>query len=137
MKPVLLLAALVCVACGAQPPDVPVRSAPVQLDHGDVARAQAMQEVRRLIGEARCTGNQACRTIALGARACGGPQDYLAWSVQQTDGRTLATAAERANRLARAALANSDALSTCEHVPDPGALCVAGQCRPGAGGTRQ
>lgn len=96
-----------------------------------------MDEVRRLIGEARCSNSNQCRTIALGARACGGPQDYLAWSVQHTDSRALVLAAGRANALARAALAASDAASTCEHVPDPGSVCVAGRCQTGAVNPRQ
>lgn len=89
--------------------------------------------MRRLIGQARCDTSRDCRTIAVGARACGGPQDYLAWSVRDTNAGQLEAVVARLNEASRARVASSGELSTCEHIADPGASCVQGRCRTGGG----
>src|SRR5690349_4713970 len=46
-----------------------------------------------LIGDAACDDDSQCRTIAMGAKACGGPAYYLAWSTKRTDAAALQQAA--------------------------------------------
>ena len=46
-----------------------------------------------LIGDATCERDEQCRTLAFGAKACGGPQSYLAWSTLRTDEAVLKAAA--------------------------------------------
>ncbi len=105
-------------------------------------------EVRRLIGSATCTAQEQCRTLAFGAKACGGPQAYIAWSTLVTEAAALESAAERFAARRRDDLRSSGMVSDCALVVDPGATCApvgaasaAGQrvCRllGGAGGRRE
>ena len=76
-----------------------------------------------LIGDAACTQDSDCRSIGIGAKACGGPQAYRAWSTTSTDASALAAAvaSHRDERLRE--IARSGELSTCAVVQDPGAYC--------------
>jgi hypothetical protein len=126
----MLLACAVCVACAAKPraPATPKVPAPA----GDT-----QAQIRALIGDAGCTDNAQCHTLALGARACGGPQAYLPWSSAKTDGAALAALAAQFKSEREAAIAASGEMSTCQFLPDPGAVCRAGTCQlnaPGNGG---
>lgn len=107
-------AALLCLtACAAE-------VSPAQpADDANIA------SIERLIAGAACTADTDCRTIGIGAKSCGGPAAYLAWSARQTDARALETAVTRYNKVQ---LKRQEALglaSNCAFVPDPGAVCVA------------
>lgn len=99
------------------------------------------KSVEALIGDAACDSDAQCHTIGVGAKACGGPQRYLAWSSQRTDGPALQGAAEREGRLARAKVESSGVMSNCAVTTDPGAYCSAPgtamprQCRLRASGS--
>ena len=86
---------------------------------GEAARTQ----VRQLIGDPVCTTDADCRTIAVGDKACGGPESYLAWSARQTDPQRLAAAAERSTSERKAQNQQSGMVSNCAFVTDPGARC--------------
>jgi hypothetical protein len=81
-------------------------------------------EVRRLVGGATCTADEQCRTLAFGAKACGGPQAYIAWSTLVTDAAVLESVAERYAALRREELRSSGVVSDCAIVVDPGATCA-------------
>ena len=87
------------------------------------AGGDARTQVRQLIGDAVCTTDGDCRTIAVGDKACGGPESYLAWSAQQTDPQPLAAAAERYASERKAQNRQSGMVSNCAFVTDPGARC--------------
>ena len=88
-----------------------------------------LSRIRALVGDAACTDDCQCHTLALGARPGGGPQAYLAWSSACTDGAALALLAEQFRQERLAEIAASGALSDCRFLPDPGAVCRAGTCR--------
>jgi hypothetical protein len=88
-----------------------------------------LAQIRALIGDAACTDNSQCHTLAIGARPCGGPQAYLPWSSAKTDGAALAVLGERFKKEREAAIAASGEMSTCQFLPDPGASCRAGTCQ--------
>lgn len=87
--------------------------------------------IESLVGEAKCDADDQCRTIGVGAKACGGPARYLAWSIRQTDADSLHDAVERDARQARSAAEAAGIQSTCSIAVDPGAYCArpAGECR--------
>lgn len=117
----LLIACVTCVACAATasaPPKPRVAAA------GDT-----LAKIRALIGAAACSDHSQCHTLAIGARPCGGPQAYLAWSSAQTDGAALAVLGARFKQEREAAIAASGELSDCRFLPDPGAVCRAGTCQ--------
>ena len=100
--------------------------------------AALLARIRGAVGEARCSDNSQCRTLPIGEKPCGGPEQWLpyasatapaeklkAWSVE------LSAAAKRRNE-------TSGMAGNCRYTPDPGAACVAGRCvvagAAGAGG---
>jgi hypothetical protein len=87
--------------------------------------AAATDSVEALIGDAACDSDAQCGTVGVGAKACGGPQAYLAWSSKRTDGAALQHAAERQAGAARAAAQASGIMSNCMVTKDPGAFCAA------------
>jgi hypothetical protein len=117
----LLLACAACVACAATA-RAPARPKPAPPANDTLA------QIRALIGNAACTNASQCHTIGIGARPCGGPQAYLAWSSATTDGAALAALAEKFKLEREAANAASGELSNCRYFPDPGAVCRAGTC---------
>lgn len=88
------------------------------------ARPGPTASVEALIGDAACDSDSQCHTIGVGAKACGGPQRYLAWSSRRTEGAALQSAAEREARAARAQAESAGIMSNCAFVTDPGAYCT-------------
>ncbi|HJV60878.1 MAG TPA: hypothetical protein VJ743_08015 [Albitalea sp.] len=82
-----------------------------------------------LIGDAACTADAQCHSIGIGAKPCGGPEGYVAWSSLRTDGRALEQAVQRHAQARRRESAARGEMSTCSVIPDPGAHCAAGVCR--------
>lgn len=110
---------------------------------GQATDASALEaQLRGLIGDAACVSDDQCRTVAFGAKACGGPQGYLAWSTLHTDATALAATAEQYAARRRADNQREGRVSDCAMVADPGAYCApapsgaAGQraCRLGVAG---
>jgi len=79
--------------------------------------------VQALVGDAACESEAQCRTIGVGAKACGGPQAYVAWSTARTDAGALHAAAQREAAADRRETAAKGMVSTCTVVLDPGAFC--------------
>lgn len=91
--------------------------------------ARLARELRTLIGPAACTADAQCRTLPVGAKACGGPAGYLAWSTAGTDAGQLQALAARQAQAQQRELERSGMRSNCAVVTDPGAACVAGRCQ--------
>jgi hypothetical protein len=87
------------------------------------------RELRTLIGPATCSADSQCRTVPVGAKACGGPSGYLAWSTTGTDAQRLTDLAARQAEASKQDNATRGMVSTCSMVTDPGAACVAGRCQ--------
>lgn len=90
-----------------------------------------LEAVKKAIGKAECESSDQCKTVAMGAKACGGPEFFLAWSSLVKGGVAPANIPELASkhRMAREAqiLAEGE-MSDCKVVTDPGAQCVASKC---------
>lgn len=127
MNKFLLLLLVTCSACKSQAgaPQPSQTGAPAS--DGDAAATVA--EIRSLVGAASCSSSTQCRTLPIGARPCGGPDFYLAWSSPHPDEASLLALAERSRSQRKAEASRTGELSTCQHIPDPGAVCVAGACR--------
>lgn len=116
-------------ACAAQPQP----AAPAPPAASPSAIAAAASRVDALIGAARCDSDAQCRTVARGAKACGGPTRYSAWSVRDTDAKALDEAVARESALVQAELERSGRVSNCMMLADPGARCVDRRCVAGSG----
>ncbi|MBT9492829.1 MAG: hypothetical protein IV107_10885 [Paucibacter sp.] len=86
------------------------------------------QQIEAEVGVAACDGPQQCHSIAVGAKACGGPDSYLAWSSKSSDGNKLRGLVEQHAAARRAENLASNMMSDCRLVTDPGASCQAGRC---------
>lgn len=133
----LCLASLVYFSgCQSQPPKPnPPTALPIATPIAVPQAADGLQTEKGLqnrivaeIGTAACVSNAQCRTLALGARACGGPQAWLAWSSVASNEGTLRTLSEQLTAMQKRRHAQSGMASTCQYIADPGALCSAQQC---------
>lgn len=89
---------------------------------------QLAAQIQALVGDAACDGPAQCRTIAVGARACGGPDSYLAWSTLRTDERRLRELVRQHAEQRRADNRAERSASICLMETDPGATCRARRC---------
>lgn len=97
------------------------------------APASLMQQLQAEIGNAACDSNAQCKTIAVGHKACGGPESYLAYSTKTGDAAKVARLAADYSAERKAQNVKSGMMSTCSVVVDPGAVCNAGRCATGGG----
>lgn len=102
------------VACAIDPVTPP---APVPLS------TSLMVPVTTLIGDAECDNQSQCHTIGVGAKACGGPGGYRAWSDKKTDASALRSAVEAQARAQVEENKTSGLLSNCMILPEPPAVC--------------
>ena len=125
MRQLAVLLLLGCTACAQGGPARNGASpAPVAKTEGTTLPA-----IRQLIGAAACSDSSQCHSLPVGARGCGGPEYYLAWSSSQTPGEQLRTLAERYKAEREAQNAARGGVSDCRYAVDPGAVCNAGACQ--------
>jgi len=131
-------------ACSGTAGTAPATPAPVSAPVSAAAPAAKpapaglLQQIQAEIGDAKCDSAQQCKTVAIGHKACGGPESYMAYSTKTGDEAKLTRlandfATERKNQDAK-----TGRMSTCSLVMDPGATCNAGRCvtaAPGLGGS--
>lgn len=118
----VMLAASGLCACQA-----PVVALPPALPAPDAA-ARLLAQIRDEIGDAPCRQDAQCRTLPIGAKACGGPAAWWAWSEVNARGDRLQAWARQLAQLERDRQSREGLLSTCTIVPDPGASCLAQRC---------
>jgi hypothetical protein len=108
---------VISVACAAPPPE-PAHADP----------AAWSKELERAIGDAACDHDSQCRTIAVGHKACGGPERWVAWSTKVTDEAKLRALFAPRGAADLPPPERPGLRSNCAIVPDPGAVCVDGRC---------
>ena len=137
---VLLLASCAACSTGATnspqgaPQTPPASAASPRAQAAQDAQGDTLSRIRAMVGTPACSSDAQCHTLAIGHRACGGPESYLAWSSASTPQAELQALGERYQQERRAADAASGMMSTCRFMPDPGAVCRAGTCQLGEGG---
>jgi len=125
----LVLGLLAACASAETPPkpQVPAGTVPA-----NTARLQ--EQIRDEIGDPTCSAHDQCRTIAIGHKACGGPEAYRVWSTRVSNGPRLLSLAEAYQKARREEAQQSGRVSDCSMVVDPGARCEAGRCVPAGRG---
>lgn len=125
-----LLAAAALASCAQQvPPAATATASAASAAAPEPESARLARELRTLIGPAACTADAQCRTVPVGAKACGGPAGYLAWSTQGTDATRLTALAAQQSEAHRREVEASGMRSNCAVTTDPGASCVQGRCQ--------
>lgn len=110
----LALLTLTSLACAVEPPP-----------SAHTSSAALLPPIKALIGDAGCDSDAQCHSIGIGAKPCGGPSAYLAWSSRRTDEAELKALTEGHAKAQREEQERSGMLSNCRFLPDPGARCVA------------
>ena len=123
VAPRLLLAGLVMGPGLAQGAD----SAPAA-GSDEAALKTLRAEIVKLVGDPRCVNLVHCRVLPLGARPCGGPSEYLAYSSTTGNREMLESKAYEYSFLEEEINRKQAAVGTCEVPPPPRAACIDGRC---------
>ena len=102
---------------------------------GTAAGSDALlMAIQAEVGDAACDAAQQCHSIALGAKPCGGPDAYLAWSSTRTHEQRLTALVEQHAAARKAENLRNQALSTCVIETNPGVRCQNARCTLGPRG---
>lgn len=100
----------------------------------DLASVDAQLETT-LSNASACTIDTECHSVAIGAKACGGPTGYRAYSSKGVSTASVEALAQHERELAAQAARESHQVSTCFMLADPGARCQQNKCVTGRPGT--
>ena len=84
--------------------------------------------IYKLVGEPHCESVEECRYIGLGAKPCGGPWEYLVYSISQTEPEWLRDMVEEYNDLEAEMNRKYGYVSDCAMAAEPRLGCVEGYC---------
>jgi hypothetical protein len=122
-----ILLLLGCVSCAMG--EAPHGTAVAGHESPSAPGSATLSDIRKLIGSASCTDSTQCHSLPIGARGCGGPEFYLAWSSMNNQGDQLRALAQRYKAEREAQNMASGRVSDCRFAVDPGATCSAGTCQ--------
>ena len=89
---------------------------------------QLWKKIQAANTDLACDNSSQCHSLGVGSKACGGPENYIAWSSKNSDGAQLKALVEQHSAARRADDKRLGMMSTCSIVSDPGATCRAGSC---------
>jgi len=105
-------------------------SAGAQQPGGDAAQLKKLRgEILEMVGGAPCANVVHCRLLALGARLCGGADEYLAYSSRTTDTTMLENKALEYTLIQEDVQAAERVAGVCTVLPEPRLACIGGHCR--------
>ena len=124
-----LLLALTFAACASPAPDGVARPFDSEASYQS-QREAALRALDVAIGRPAAGDAGACRAVAVGEKACGGPAAFALYSLATADPSLVEMAASRVAALDRRAIAQFGLASTCDVVEPPplavrDGLCVA------------
>lgn len=127
-----LVASAPAVAANRVPPPPTIQQAgtPAPAPKGDLPTATAQLE-STLNNASACTADTDCHSVAIGAKACGGPTGYRAYSSKTVSTASVEAQAQRQRELAAEAARASHEVSPCFMLADPGAHCQQNKCVTG------
>ncbi len=86
-------------------------------------------DLMALLVNKSCQQASDCEVIALGARACGGPDAYEVYAPANTNKNKLEQLAAEYKNLRKAYNQKNQIVSICSVVPVPAVACVENQCK--------
>jgi hypothetical protein len=131
--PVLMaLMGMSLASCGGDPIPAEARRPAEQPGSVSVAerRAALRQQIDGMIADKSCSMNDQCKAQPLGYKACGGPDEYVVYSTQQTDSNALAAKAADYDAVDRQYDEQNGGVSDCRAIGPPQLGCQRGQCTP-------
>lgn len=89
---------------------------------------QLYQRLQKLTNDKSCQQDQECKVLGIGARACGGPDQFIVYSENHTDGKMLAITSERYAKLKKEKQSRLGVAGTCQVLETPLAACQSNKC---------
>lgn len=84
-----------------------------------------------LTNASSCTSDGECKTVSTGAKSCGGPTAYRAYSDKGPGAAQIPDVAQKERDLSMEEAKASHRVSACFMLADPGAHCTAHKCETG------
>ena len=95
----------------------------------DLAELDGLRnEVNSLIGDVICNDIDDCGFMGLGTKPCGGPWEYVIFSVLNTDTAELGAKVLEYNNFNRILNERYEYSSDCSIVETPRLVCISGKC---------
>ncbi|OGR01746.1 MAG: hypothetical protein A2284_14940 [Deltaproteobacteria bacterium RIFOXYA12_FULL_61_11] len=86
------------------------------------------ERIQTLVGDAACANKSDCQSTGYGAKACGGPADYLVYSLRATDSSILLPLVDEYNQLSKTWIESQGLMGDCSvRMPHP-VDCLEGHC---------
>ncbi|MCH8537803.1 MAG: hypothetical protein LAT66_08540 [Alkalimonas sp.] len=95
--------------------------------HPDLSKMRS--DIMDMIGEARADDVSQCRVVGFGHKPCGGPAEYITYSVKSSNETVLQQKINSYNKAAEAENIRLGRLSDCAIVPKPEVSLVDGKCQ--------
>lgn len=135
MKKTLTLSVLVLSLAGCETVPADKDSLATQLD-GPLAQLQLdtrqlQLRLERLTENKECQQDNQCKVIGVGARPCGGPDQYLLYSTLHTDEKMLSYTNDRYQKLKKQQNEKLGLMSTCQMLMPPVSACIENKCAIG------
>jgi hypothetical protein len=92
------------------------------------AAAELRERIAAMTTSARCNNIVNCRVIGLGARPCGGPEEYIAYSIWDTKIDEIGSLAAEYEFLKEEISIDAGEVGSCEVLPKPDVNCVHARC---------
>ncbi len=135
MKKTLTLSLLVLSLTGCATVPADKDKLATQLD-GPLAQLQLdtrqlQLRLERLTENKGCEQDNQCKVIGVGARPCGGPDQYLIYSTLHTDEKMLSYTNDRYQKLKKQQNEKLGLMSTCQMLMPPVSACIENKCAIG------
>jgi hypothetical protein len=90
--------------------------------------AQMGKDIEEFAKNKACTNGDGCRTMAMGAKACGGPTNYVIYSLSKTDEKVLSEKIKQYTDLQKELNIKYNRVSDCKFEIPPTVDCLNGVC---------
>jgi hypothetical protein len=90
--------------------------------------SQLKTEIETFAKNKACSGGDNCRVVGIGSKPCGGPAEYLIYSLTNTDEKQLIAKVNEYNILAKAYNDKNPIVSNCIAEQPPTIDCLNGVC---------
>lgn len=89
---------------------------------------QLGKEIEEFAKNKACTNGDGCRTMPMGAKACGGPTSYVIYSLSKTDEKQLAEKVKQYTDFQKELNIKYNRTSDCLFLSPPTVDCLNGVC---------
>jgi hypothetical protein len=90
--------------------------------------AQMGKDIEDFAKNKACTNGDGCRTMPMGAKACGGPTSYVIYSLSKTDEKQLAEKVKQYTDFQKELNIKYNRTSDCLFLSPPTVDCLNGVC---------